>query len=203
MSISVYYLHAMMLHRDCSISQLLKELSKAAAKTLSWRGFMSVFQPRRWRTSCCRLFPLSKTFFFSLVRKKNVTAAIWSLFHLWLLDLATWSSKSICVVLLKWNLNRPSRQILKDKRNRWTCQSCSKDNKMIGGGKSAFFFCTTGPKHFHTSEPPLCSVWAIGFISKQRYGGKCVAVFCFPESSFMDNSQEKIVTKSIIAFTAC
>lgn len=58
-SVSVYYPRTMMLHRDCSISQFLKELSKPTAKKLSRRGFMSVFPhvPCRWRTSCCLLFP--------------------------------------------------------------------------------------------------------------------------------------------------
>lgn len=103
MSIPVYYLHAMMLHRDGSISQFLKELSAAAAaEKLSRRGFVSVFYRAlcRWRTSCC-------LFFFFLRKAARLSASFW-LTNFVAGSCHNHHSRNICAVPLKWNMNRPS-----------------------------------------------------------------------------------------------
>lgn len=90
---------AVILRRDSSISQFLKELSPPAAERLSERGFVSLFEDVfcRWSTSV--------TFPSSLGRK----AVVGSLPCLpWVSDLAEENSGGVCLVPLKWNMNRSS-----------------------------------------------------------------------------------------------
>lgn len=99
------------------------------------------------------------------------------------------------------------KQSLKDKRNRYTYQSCSKDNKRIGG-EICFLYSSTESHIFTPLSLPVQYVshqfhFKIDLTAIWRK--VCCGVLLPREhiDSFVANSPGEIVTKSIIPFTAC